>query len=335
MLFYPGIVLAKTETTYGIDSTPTNSDAILAGNVRISRPYRIKLRGVRGRTLSKLRHFIAERYAETTFLVEISGTGISPTQASDLVPIWDTLIKACGFKRTDASASPWWVQYSPISANETPSSCTLYVWRGNHRHILTGCRGQIRFYGVLGEPMYMEFKMTGLKGDINDVTMPDFGGTIITPPQLMSGNFWGIGEGGVGQGGIGGIHGASAKYGDWITPISEIELAWENEINVIPAIDSQVGVFSIEITDRNVNGKINPLVVALSEQNPWTDYETGLFAAFTLSLGNEIGNEMLFSCPSCVLKDLAYQDRNGVMAYDMPFGIYTGGNNDQLTLKLM
>jgi len=95
------IILAKLEPTYGIDSTPAGSDAILCRNLDISplegsqverdfiRPYFGASGSIR-----------VENYVTMNFETELAGSGTAATP-----PEWGTLLKACNWSETITAAA--------------------------------------------------------------------------------------------------------------------------------------------------------------------------------------------------------------------------------------
>ena len=137
------LLLAKTEDTYGTDSTPTGSaNAILVRNLEIVplqsdivqreliRPY-----------LGNYEQLLANTRVQVTFEVELAGSGTAGT-----APAYGPVLKACGLAETLVATTS--ATYAPVSTSF--SSVTLYFLQDAIRHIVTGARGTFRLNGTVG-----------------------------------------------------------------------------------------------------------------------------------------------------------------------------------------
>jgi len=106
------LILAKTETTYGTDPTPTGAtNAILVRNLEITplqadtvtrdliRPY-----------LGNSDQLLAQTRVEVTFEVELAGSGAAGT-----APAYGAVLKACGLSETVVATTS--VTYAPVSSS--------------------------------------------------------------------------------------------------------------------------------------------------------------------------------------------------------------------------
>ena len=94
------LILSKTESTYGTDSTPTGTDALLVRELEITpieadvvsrdliRPY-----------LGSSDQLLANARVSITFQVEMAGSGAGAT-----APRFSSLLKACGMAETTTAA---------------------------------------------------------------------------------------------------------------------------------------------------------------------------------------------------------------------------------------
>ena len=126
------LILAKAETTYGTDSTPAGTDAVLVRNLDITplsgdlvsrdliRPY-----------LGNYDQLIAKTSVAISFEVELAGSGTAGT-----APRYGAILKACGMSETIVASTS--VTYAPVSSSF--SSATIYFNIDGVLHKLTGCR---------------------------------------------------------------------------------------------------------------------------------------------------------------------------------------------------
>lgn len=159
------LILAKTESTYGTDPTPTGSaNAILVRNLEITplqadtvtrdliRPY-----------LGNSDQLLAQTRVEVTFEVELAGSGAAGT-----APAYGSVLKACGLAETVVATTS--VTYAPVSASF--SSVTLYFFNDGIRHKVTGCRGTFELSAEVGQIPTISFTMTGIYNDPTDTATP-------------------------------------------------------------------------------------------------------------------------------------------------------------------
>jgi hypothetical protein len=159
------LILAKTETTYGTDPTPTGTaNAILVRNLEITplqadtvtrdliRPY-----------LGNSDQLLAQTRVEVTFEVELAGSGTAGT-----APAYGSVLKACGLAETVVATTS--VTYAPVSASF--SSVTLYFFNDGIRHKVTGCRGTFELSAEVGQIPTISFTMTGIYNDPTDTATP-------------------------------------------------------------------------------------------------------------------------------------------------------------------
>ncbi|KQZ14303.1 hypothetical protein ASD44_09630 [Mesorhizobium sp. Root554] len=149
------ILLAKIETTYGVDPVPTGAaNAILATN--------IVLQPMEGQDVSReleLPWLAAQAtipaglHVRMTFRVELV-----PSGAAGTAPAWGPLLRACGVAQTvNASTS---VVYNPVT--DSHESATFYFWVGLTRYVMKGTRGSCVLRFTAQGIAYLEFSFTGL-----------------------------------------------------------------------------------------------------------------------------------------------------------------------------
>ncbi len=149
------VLLAKIETTYGTDPTPTGElNAILATQVRLTpmegqdenRDLELPYLGAQ-RTIPK------ELHAKLAFRVEMTPSGTVGT-----APAWGVLLRACACAQTIVEDTS--VAYNPVSAAH--ESITLYQWIDAVLYRLSGARGTRVLRVTAQGIVYWEFDFTGL-----------------------------------------------------------------------------------------------------------------------------------------------------------------------------
>lgn len=149
------LLLAKIETTYGTDSTPTGAaNAILANNIRLSPMEGNDLsRDLEKPTLGADPSIPIDLHAKLMFNVELAGSGTAGT-----APAWGPILRACAVAEVITPNTS--VVYTPISDGH--EAITIYLWIGNTQYSLTGARGTATIRINAQAIPYLEFEMTGL-----------------------------------------------------------------------------------------------------------------------------------------------------------------------------
>ncbi|PTX37163.1 phage tail tube protein [Gemmobacter caeni] len=148
-------LLLKTETSYGVDATPTGAaNAILATDVRLSpmegqdvdRALEMPWMGASGTIPTGL-------HAKLSFKVELKGSGTAGS-----APAFGPVLKALGFAEVIAAGAS--VTYSRVSKNH--SSATICLNIAGTLYKILGARGtgtlRVNAQGIV----YLEAELTGL-----------------------------------------------------------------------------------------------------------------------------------------------------------------------------
>lgn len=131
------ILLAKIESTYGVDSVPTAAlNAILATEVvytpmegsDVSRDLEHPYLGAQG-TIP------AELQAKLSFKVELA-----PSGTPGVAPAWGPLLRGCAMAQTIVASTS--VRYNPIT--DTHESLTIHFWIDTTRYVMLGARGNAK-----------------------------------------------------------------------------------------------------------------------------------------------------------------------------------------------
>lgn len=162
------ILLAKIEGTYGTDSSPAGSDAVLAQNVQLT-PMEGEdaPRNLERPWLGADETIPVNVRARLEFDVELAGSGAAGT-----APAWGPLMRACGCAQTISSGVS--VTYNPVSDNH--ESVTVHFWIEGSRFVMTGARGSAVLTVAAQAIPRIRFTLTGLynaPGQVSRAT-PDF-----------------------------------------------------------------------------------------------------------------------------------------------------------------
>ena len=149
------VILAKIESAYGVDPTPTGAaNAMLMTGVELS--------PMEGEDVSRDLEFpylAAQGMIPVGLRVRLRGkVELAPSGAAGTAPAWGPLLRACGVAETIVTDTS--VTYEPIT--DSMESVAIHFWIGGTQHKMLGVRGDATLrFTAQGLP-YIEFDLTGL-----------------------------------------------------------------------------------------------------------------------------------------------------------------------------
>jgi hypothetical protein len=300
------LILAKAESTYGTDSTPAGTDAVLVRDLSITpqqsetvdrqliRPY-----------LGASQQLLANTRVEVTFQVELAGSGTAGT-----APRFGSILKACGFSETIVSSTS--VTYAPVSSSF--SSVTLYYNVDGVLHKVTGCRGTFTINGTVGEIPYIEFTMTGIYNAPTDTAAPSTTYSNQASPLVFK------------QGNT-----SSFQLLSYAGCLQSVELSIGNEVAYRELVNCTKEVL---ITNRAVTGTLMIEAVTIATK----DYFAAALTDSTLgnlqfTHGTTAGNRVVVSSSTIDIGDVSYDDSDGIQMLSIPVVAVPGSSgNDEISI---
>lgn len=304
------IVLAKIETTYGTDPTPTGAaNAMLARDITLTPLAADTVERDNPRPeLGAYQRLHVGEHVMLAFDVEIAGAG-----AAGSVPPYDPLLRACAW----AGANNPGVSevYNLVSENE--ESVTLYLHFDGQLHKLIGTRGtwslRINQRGIA----YYRFEFIALWSDPASAAdaVPDFS-SFQAPKHVSNANT------------------PTATLHGQALVMSTLEISGNNQV----VHRDLVGVEEVAILSRSVTGRISFEAPALSDFNWFTTAKANTLAAFQLVHGTTAGNVVQLDGPKVQVVNPTYgeQDSKAMINADLVFvpDNATGNDNElQITVK--
>jgi len=300
------LILAKIESTYGTDSSPTGaSNAILVRNLEIQplvaetvnrdliRPY-----------MGQADQLLAQTRVEVTFEVELAGSGTAGT-----APAYGPVLRSCGVGQTIVASTS--VTYAPISTSF--ESCTIHYHQDGIRHKLTGCRGTFEITGEVGQVPVIAFTMTGIYNAPTDETLPTPTYALQATPLIFketnTTNFTAFSFAGC---------------------LQSYNFSIANDVIYRELVGCTK---EIMITNRAPSGTIvieAPTITAKDYFTIATGTSTG---SITFQHGTTAGNRCTMTTAQSDLGNLTYSDQDGVTMLNLPFiAVPTSSGNDELSL---
>lgn len=298
-------VLAKLETVYATDPTPTGSaDAMQLTDVSfeplagedVSRDLITPYFGHQGVIL-------VGTHGRLEGSVEIAGAG-----AAGDAPAYGPLLRACGLAETiDAGVD---VVYEPVS--DAHESAAIYFNLDGVRHILLGARGTVSLSFVPRQIPRFRFTLTGLLGTISDTALPTVDLTaFVTPVPVNKANT------------------AMSLHG-W-TSIAE-SLAVDLGNSVEPRF--LIGEESVEVVNRQSTGTAVVEARSLATKNWFDIAQARTRAALSLTHGTAAGNIVEIAAPAVEIGRPTMGQTQGIANYSLPLMLCPDDGDDELSITV-
>ena len=300
------LIVCKIESTYGTDSAPTGSDALLVRNLDVTplnaetvsrdliRPYYGNSEQLLARTSSAL-----------SFEVELAGSGTAGT-----APKFDAVLQACALAPTLVATTS--VTYNPVSA--AIKSCTIWVNIDGVLHKFTGCRGTVSINGTLGQIPSLKFDLTSVYNEPTDATALTPTYTLQAYPLVFrqvstsAFNFF-----------------SSTAF-----CLQAFEFNLSNETNYRDLIG---GVKEVLITGRKPAGSVTIEAPTMAGKNFFNAATSSPTGNLSLLHGTTAGNKVTFTANQVDVTAPSYSDQDGIMMMSVPYiALPTSAGNNEFSL---
>ena len=297
------VILAKIETTYGTDPTPTGAaNAILVRNLNITpqeadfvdrnlvRPY-----------LGRSEQLPAGIRVMMDFEVELQASGTAGT-----APAWGPLMRACGHSETIVASTS--VTYAPISSGF--ESLTIYFNVDGVLHKLTGARGSVSASLSIKQIPVLKYSFTGIYNTVTDTAAPAPTYTAFKTPVTVSNvnttPFT--------------LHGISAV-------MSELTMDMTGSIVHRTLVG---GAEAVLLTDREPQGSITIEATTVAAKDWWTVAKNATLGALAITHGTVAGSKVSINSSNVQLTKPQYSDMDGVQMLQMGMNFVpsTAGNDE-------
>jgi hypothetical protein len=307
MLFFKKAVLAKNESAYGTDPTPTGAaNAVLAKTLSIS-PYEadMQARDLVLPYFGNMGEIPASAKVSVEMEVELAGAGAAGT-----APPWGALMRACAMSETVSAGVD--VTYALVSGGM--ESVTLYFYVDGTLHKLTGVRGNVSCeFSNEGLPM-MKFTFMGIYNAPTDTALPTLTLTAWQKPlpvNKVNTTF--------------SLHGYAAI-------MSSLSFDLGNEVMHKAYVNTTEDV---RITNRKVAGSASFEAVPLATKNWFTAVAAGTTGALAMVHGTAAGNKIQIDAPAVQVANPKYDDADGIVMTGLDLIFQSTAANNQLTIKVL
>jgi hypothetical protein len=302
------VVLAKIETTYGTDPTPTGAaNAIFVRNVNWTPLEQITApREAVQPYLGNFKNLIAAGYCMLEMEVEMAGAGTSAATP----PKYGPLLRGCGMGETIGAT----VVYKPVSTGF--ESLTIYFYKDGILHKMTGARGTVSLkLSRLQIPVY-SFKFTGLYVAVSDaaVATPTFTG-FQEPLPSNNTNVTGLT-----------LHSFATGV------LDNLSIDLNNQV----VYRHMVGSESVIITDRAPSGSITLEAVLVAGKDWWANARTPTTGALGFVQGTVAFNKVQIDAATTQILKPRYSQQDGIemITMDLIF-IPSSSGNDEFSITTL
>lgn len=307
------LILAKLESTYNTDPTPTGAaNAILVQNPKWQHESaRMNDRPAVRPSIATLQKVWGDTLMQISFDVEIKGPGAA--YSASVLPEIDPLLQSCGLALTvDTTTGSETATYAPTSTTSAHKSCTIYHYMDGLLQKLTGCRGNASFKLEAGGYGVVSFTFTGHVSTPTDTAMatPTFDST--KPPV---------------------VKGASFSIDSYSAAITMLGFDLGNKITTPGSVSASDGFGSVEIVGREINGNFDPEAVLVAAEDYVDNWRTGtVMALLSGTVGSTQYNKYAVSMPGVYYTEITQTDGNGIARYDAKFHATETTTDNELSL---
>jgi len=302
MISKKSVVLAKVETTYGTDPTPTGAlNSLLCYDADIKEMHTPIERDVQWKYLDRLPSVKGESYAEVTFKVDLVGSG-----SVALAPRAGALLQACGLAATIQSG----VSVTYTVSTDSIASATIYLYKDGRLHIISGCRGSCKMNYSAGKTLVADFSFKGLYADPTATALPatTYETTVTLPPVCKSSTF---------------------TYNSKTTLVTQaVEFDFGANVAKRPSLSAATGVAGFEIVEFKPKVTVDPECQIETSYTFRTDQLTTTRALSVLAT-RAVGNIITLNIPQFNITKIEYGDRDGILIEKLEgeASATTSGNN--------
>lgn len=301
--------LAKIESTYGTDPTPTGSaDAIQLRNLEIQpAESEVLSRELIRSYLGNSPQLIANTRVVVTFEVEYSGSGTAGT-----APKYDPILRACGLNPTTVADTS--VTYAPRSTGF--ESCTIHYDTDGLRHIVTGCRGTFTISLNANQIPVFNFTMTGQYNAPTDTASPTLTFSNQADPEIFNDtNTVGF-----------------TLFGETGLALQSAEIDLGNEVVYRELVNSTKEVL---IVDRAATANFVIEAPTLATHDFFADSVAGTAGNLSIQHGDTAGNIITLTAPTSGLSlgNPTYSEDQGLVMLNIPTTMVpSDSGNDEISL---
>ena len=300
------VITAKVESSYNTDAVPTGpADAIEVEDLSWqTEGLRMVERPLIRSSLATVKQLYGGSLLGVSFSCEVKGSG-----SAGVAPDMGALLLGCAMAETIVASTS--VTYLPASSSL--SSLTIYIYEDGTLIKMTGCAGQPVLAAEVGGRMMIAFSFIGHFSGPTDISLvtPTYDSTV--PLIFINGAF---------------------DIGGFAAVIQALSVDWGNVIQTPDNFNAADGYGEVRVTGRDVNGSFNPEQPLVASKDFMSIFKAGTEEALdTGALGATAGNIVRIQLPKISYRNIAPEQREGVLAYGLPFGAAEDSGDDEASIE--
>lgn len=309
------VILAKTETTVGVDAVPTGAaNALLVSDVSIT-PLeaqnidRALIRAYFGAS----EQLVGTAFKRVQFTVELAGSGTAGT-----APAWGPLLTACAFAEA-VLATPARVEYTPVSTGL--KTVTIYYYDDGVLHKLLASMGNVKLSAKVSDRPKLTFDFMGVDG--GDTATANASPTLTawkTPVAMTKANVVDIK--------LGPTYAAGALTAGTLMKSTGIEIDLANAVQFTPTLSEE----SVDITDRQASGSVQFDLTAAQEVANMATVKANTLQSLGMEIGTTSGNKLMLFLPGVQLLAPRKEEINGRRFIGHDLRITPVNGNDEVRI---
>jgi hypothetical protein len=298
-------LVAKLESTYGVDAAPTGAaNAIQVSNLRL-RPLvqRLAERDIVKPYLGHNASIQVAAWKTLEFDVEVAGAGAAGT-----APKYGPLLLGCGFDETITAGTS--VVYSLTS--ELFDSLSMWTEYDGVMHKMKGARGSVMVGLDAQSIAKFRFSMSGLFVPVVDGTLTGVTYAGYTKPVAVN------------------KANSSLTLHGYAAIVDKLSLDLKSTV----AYRNMYGLESVELTNRFPEGSISMEDVSVATKDWWATMAAGTSGALEVIHGNVPGNIVEFDCPGVVIQEPDFGDVDGIRMLTGKLKLEDTAANNAMTITV-
>lgn len=316
------LMLAKTETTYGVDAAPSHANSYEA--IKLVDPFTLDIgtemleQSGGNLTRGSTRPIAGLRPFGVTFRTYVCGIEANTYAATVKPPIGD-LLQACGYFGTFISSNavgrPAW-RYAPAADARSDTSVTLVPHQDGYEHRAVGGRGNVNFIMAKASPWIAEFNFRAiLATEAATVRAAPTGLPTQIPPR------W--------------IDSGSIIVQSYALPVENMNLGTNNTVFESPAsiARSSSGIIQCIITERAPGGSFDPEATHPSTLDFFGMWRSSSGAVLKLNAGLAQGNQCSIVASQMMYKQVGWGDKSGLAIFSTDYQLYEKVGNDEMIIE--
>lgn len=297
------LIVAKAESSYGVDVTPDGTNAILCRELDVQ-PLEVEYaeRELIRAYLGNSQRIPGKKMSRIKAKVELAGSGAAGT-----APQYGPLLKACGMAEVVSNGVS--VTYTPVSSSFSSSS--IYVYPDGKRHKVLGARGTFDLEFEEDGIPYLNFDIIGIYNAPTDTAAPSPTYANQAVPKLFNAD-----------------NTVSVSVHGYSPCIQMLKVSMGNELvyNERPGCTKQA-----RITDRKPTGELMIESPTIAQKDFWTQAVNASLDSISLQHG-PVGNRVTLTMPTASLDAPQYDDADGIEMLKIGFVPTPNTGNDEISL---